>query len=53
LTTHGQGLEGALAAAQELVESWIAEKKTHGDFVPVESRSLITRIEVPDVLFRP
>jgi predicted RNase H-like HicB family nuclease len=52
LTTHGQGLEGALAAAQELVESWIAEKKTHGDFVPVESRSLITRIEVPDVLFR-
>lgn len=27
LTTHGQGIEGALAAAQELIEAWIAEKR--------------------------
>ena len=36
LTTHGQGIEGALAAAQELVEAWIAEKRAHGEPVPVE-----------------
>lgn len=27
LTTHGQGIEGALAAAQELAEAWVAEKQ--------------------------
>jgi len=28
LTTHGQGIEGALAAAQGLIEARIAEKQT-------------------------
>ena len=50
LTTHGPGLEGALKAAQELVESWIAEKRAHGETVPVESKSLIAPIEVSDAL---
>jgi len=27
LTTHGEGIEGALAAAQELIEAWISEKQ--------------------------
>ena len=27
LTTHGQGIEGALTAAQELVEAWVSEKR--------------------------
>jgi predicted RNase H-like HicB family nuclease len=27
LTTHGPGVEGALAAARELIELWIAEKQ--------------------------
>ena len=27
LTTHGQGVEGALAAARELVEAWVTEKQ--------------------------
>jgi predicted RNase H-like HicB family nuclease len=52
LTTHGQGMEGALAAAQELVEAWITEKHAHGEKVPVESKSVITHIEVPDALLR-
>ncbi len=30
LTTHGQGVEGAKAAAKELVEGWIAELKIIG-----------------------
>ena len=47
LTTHGQGLEGALAAARELMEAWIAEKRAHGEPVPVEDQSLIAQVEVP------
>ena len=27
LTTHGKGIDGALAAAKELAELWIAEKR--------------------------
>ena len=50
LTTHGQGLEGALNAAQELVEAWIAEKRTRGEAVPIETKSVITHIDVSDVL---
>jgi len=53
LTTHGQGIEGALASAQELVEAWIAEKRAHGEAIPVEKKSLIAQVEVPDALLRP
>jgi len=53
LTTHGEGIEGALTAARELIEGWIAEKRAHGEKVPVEEKSLITQIEVPDALLRP
>jgi predicted RNase H-like HicB family nuclease len=53
LTTHGQGIEGALAAAKELIEAWVAEKKAHGEPVPIEAKSLIAQIEVPDALFLP
>ncbi len=53
LTTHGQGIEGAIGAAQELVEAWIAEKKAHGETVPVEKKSLIAQIEVADALLSP
>ncbi len=50
LTTHGLGPDGALQAAQELVEAWISEKRLHGEKVPVESNALIGQIEVPDAL---
>jgi predicted RNase H-like HicB family nuclease len=53
LTTHGQGTEGALAAAQELIEAWIAEKLSRGEAVPVEVKSLIAQVEVSDALLRP
>ncbi|MBI2088847.1 MAG: type II toxin-antitoxin system HicB family antitoxin [Deltaproteobacteria bacterium] len=53
LTTHGQGIEGALSAAQDLVEAWIAEKRAHGEAVPIEQKSLIAQIEVADALLRP
>jgi predicted RNase H-like HicB family nuclease len=53
LTTHGDGIEGALSAARELVEAWIAEKRARGEPVPIEEKSLITQIEVADALLRP
>jgi predicted RNase H-like HicB family nuclease len=30
LTTHGEGIEGARAAAEDLVKLWLAEKKVAG-----------------------
>lgn len=53
LTTHGQGMEGALAAARDLVTAWIGEKRAHGEDVPTESQSLVAQIEVPDAILRP
>ena len=53
LTTHGQGIEGALAAAQELVGAWVAEKRAHGEPVPAETKSLIAHIDIPDALLGP
>jgi predicted RNase H-like HicB family nuclease len=50
LTTHGVGVEGALAAARELAEAWVAEKRAHGDPLPVESTVLIGHIELPDAV---
>ncbi len=50
LTTHGQGIEGALTAAQELVDAWVSEKRARGESVPVETRSLIAQIEVADAV---
>ena len=53
LTTHGQGIEGAIAAAQELIEAWVQEKRSRGETVPVEAKSLIAQVEIPDALLRP
>jgi predicted RNase H-like HicB family nuclease len=33
LTTHGQGIEGARAAALDLLTSWIAAKREAGETV--------------------
>lgn len=50
LTTHGPGIEGALASAQELVKAWITEKRARGESIPVETKGLITQIEVSDAV---
>lgn len=50
LTTHGEGVEGALAAARDLVEGWIAEKRARGESVPVETDALFAQIEIGDAL---
>lgn len=48
LGTHGLGIEGALAAARELVTGWIAERQSRGEVVPTESTGLVGQIEIPD-----
>ncbi len=53
LTTHGMGIEGALGAAQQLVEAWVEEKRSRGETVPVEAKSLIAHVEIPDAVLRP
>ena len=50
LTTHGQSVEGALEAARELVEAWIAEKRAHNEPVPTETTTLVGHIEVSDAV---
>jgi predicted RNase H-like HicB family nuclease len=52
LTTHGKSIEGALAAAQELIEAWVEEKRSRGEKVPVETKSLIAHIDIPDAVLR-
>lgn len=50
LTTHGEGVEGALRAARELVEAWVAEKQSRGESVPVDEGSLSTHVDVADAV---
>lgn len=50
LTTHGPGIEGAKAAALELIKVWIQEKRSHGEPVPVEAESFFSRVDVDDAL---
>lgn len=50
LTTHGEGVEGALAAARELVEAWTEERLAHGEPVPSERDALLTQIEIGDAV---
>ena len=48
LATHGEGIEGALAAARDLLSLWIAEKRANGESVPSEVESMFTTVEIPD-----
>lgn len=50
LTTQGKGVEGALLAARELAEVWVAEKRAHGEVPPGESSPLVGQIELPDAV---
>ncbi|HMQ79358.1 MAG TPA: type II toxin-antitoxin system HicB family antitoxin [Ignavibacteria bacterium] len=50
LTTHGIGIEGAKAAAKDLMKVWIEEKRANGENIPVEDETLISKIEVEDAL---
>lgn len=47
LTTHGEGIEGARAAAGDLARLWLEEKAAHGEAVPASSAVLFSTVDVP------
>lgn len=50
LTTHGKGIEGAKAAAKDLIRLWLEEKRARGESIPVEKDSLFAHVEIDDAL---
>lgn len=46
LTTHGQGMEGALGAARDLVTLWNQEKREHGEDVSAQPEAVLATVEV-------
>ena len=46
LTTHGQGMEGALDAARDLVALWNEEKRFNGEPVTAASEAILATVEV-------
>lgn len=46
LTTHGKGVEGAIAAARELIQLWVQEKRAAGEEPSGSSESLLATVEV-------
>ena len=46
ITTHGEGIEGAMAAARDLIRLWVEEKREQGE-TPVAAReSILATVEV-------
>jgi predicted RNase H-like HicB family nuclease len=48
LTTHGEGIEGARAAAEDLVKLWLSEKRASGETVDVPSEFFFSTIEISE-----
>jgi predicted RNase H-like HicB family nuclease len=46
ITTHGKGVEGAMAAARDLIQLWAAEKKEAGEDLTPAKESLLATVEV-------
>jgi predicted RNase H-like HicB family nuclease len=46
LTAQGEGIAGALTAAQQLLKVWITLKRARGEAIPVERGSVVASIEV-------
>lgn len=48
LTTHGPGVEGARQAAVDLLQLWLAEKRSSGENIPGSSEALFGTLEIPE-----
>ncbi len=48
LTTHGIGIEGAKAAAKDLIELWLAEQMESQNTLPVPSELWYTTLEIDE-----
>ena len=50
LTTHGLGLDGARAAALDLLKLWAEEKRANGEPLPVEEEAYFSCLEFDDAV---
>ena len=50
LTTHGRGIEGAKAAALDLLKLCVAEKAANGESLPVEHECCFSKLEIADAV---
>jgi predicted RNase H-like HicB family nuclease len=48
LTTHGEGIEGARAAAEDLVKLWVAEKKAAGETINLPTEFFFSTVEISE-----
>ncbi len=48
LTTHGDGIEGARAAAEDLVRLWLLEKKAAGESIGQPCEFFFSTIEISE-----
>jgi predicted RNase H-like HicB family nuclease len=50
LTTHGKGLEGARAAALDLLRLWVEEKRENNETLPVEIETYFSKVTLEDAI---
>jgi predicted RNase H-like HicB family nuclease len=48
LTTHGLGVDGAREAARDLLNLWIAEKKSNSEPIPTSGEFFFSTVELTD-----
>ena len=48
LTTHGQGIEGAMDAARDLLALWIEEKIENNEYVPSPKEFFYSVLELEE-----
>lgn len=50
LTTQGEGIVGARAAAEDLLKLWVAEKRANREALPIEREAYFGRLGVADAV---
>lgn len=48
LTTHGEGIEGARAAAEDLLKLWLSEKRAAGEAIDLPAETFFSTIEISE-----
>ncbi|MBM2816803.1 MAG: hypothetical protein HW421_3565 [Ignavibacteria bacterium] len=48
LTTHGKGINGAIAAAKDLINLWIEEKRMNNEYIPASSEIYYSVLELEE-----
>jgi predicted RNase H-like HicB family nuclease len=48
LTTHGHSIEGARAAAEDLIKLWLTEKKAAGEAIDLPSEFFFSTVDISE-----